>query len=389
MILSDRKFDFVVIGGGATGYLAALSLATLDRSVILFAPPVRDHPARTAALLHSSTQILDEFGLWQPVCDKAAALVRMRLIDGSRRLIRSPEVTFDAREIGLPAFGHNIANHVLVDAMADIAAKDHRLRIEACAAEGLERTEDGWRVSWKEGAAEATFLVGADGRKSLAADTLRIGRRLWSYRQAALVGLVRCAEPHRDTSTEFHCAGGPITLVPMPGDMVSLVWVDRPGRVTELLEQSDQEFASILEKHVSSILGRLEMAGPRVSFPLSGMRATELGGEHAVLVGEAAHVIPPIGAQGLNLGIRDVACLHHLVASSRKKLAPASIVTRYQRDRQADIRSRSLAVDLLNRSLLTDFLPVQAARSLGMHAMHHIPVVRQMLMKQSIGGRFT
>ncbi len=380
------RCEFAVIGGGATGYAAAIGLSAAGRPVTLFAPPVRDHPARTAALLHSSVEILDDLGIWPAARAEAEPLVRMRIIDGTRRLMRGPELTFDAREIGLSAFGYNIANGVLVDMMAELANARDNLDVVEQPAEALTRSGNGWRVSWQDKAIEADFLVGADGRNSLVADVLQVGKKSWSYPQSALVGIVRCSEPHRNTSTEFHYANGPVTLVPMSGNRVSVVWVDQQARIDDLLDRDDGDFAGLLEERVRSVLGKLETVGPRAAFPLSGMRAQDLGGHAAVLVGEAAHVLPPIGAQGLNLGMRDVACLCRLVTQFGSDLSTGALVSGYQRERQGDIRSRSLAVDMLNRSLMTDFLPIQAARSIGLNLAGRMPVFRKFLMKQGIAS---
>ncbi|MHA1190152.1 MAG: FAD-dependent monooxygenase, partial [Alphaproteobacteria bacterium] len=246
-----------VIGGGATGYAAAIGLAAVGQNVTHFAPPVRDHPARTAALLQSSVDILTDSGVWPQIRDIAEPLVRMRLIDGTRRLIRAPEVTFDAAEVNLPAFGYNIANSALVDAMARQAGSIGNLRVIEAPAETVERSENGWRITWHLGETEAGLLVGADGRKSLVGDAIGVTRRSWSYPQRALVAIIQCSEPHQSTSSEFHCSHGPVTLVPLAGNQVSLVWVDQPERIAELLDQPDAKFAEILEERTESILGTM------------------------------------------------------------------------------------------------------------------------------------
>ncbi len=376
----------VVIGGGATGYAAAIGLAASGQDVTLFAPPTRDHPARTAALLQSSVDILTDIGVWPQIRDIAEPLVRMRLIDGTRRLIRAPEVTFDAAEVDLPAFGYNIANSALVDAMANQARTIANLRVIEASAETVERSENGWRITWPQGETEASLLIGADGRKSLVGEAIGVTRKAWSYPQQALVAIIQCGELHQSTSSEFHCSHGPVTLVPLAGNQVSLVWVDQPARIAELLDQPDEKFAEILEERTASILGAMTVVGPRASFPLSGMRALSLTGPRAVLVGEAAHVLPPIGAQGLNLGIRDVAQICALVSACPDDPGGDGVLSAYQRQRQPDILSRSTAVDMLNRSLLTDFLPVQAARSLGLGLAGALQPFRKLLMKQGLAS---
>src|SRR6185437_10980752 len=122
----------------------------------------------------------------------------------------------------------------------------------------------------------------------------------WRYEQSALVCNLRHAEPHHDTSTEFHTESGPFTLVPLRGNRSSLVLVARPAETARLMALDDAALASELEERSASILGAITIDGRRAVFPASGMRADAFAANRIVLAGEAAHVLPPIGAQGLN-----------------------------------------------------------------------------------------
>jgi 2-octaprenyl-6-methoxyphenol hydroxylase len=210
--------------------------------------------------------------------------------------------------------------------------------------------------------------------------------RRWSYRQSALVATFAIAVPHRNASTEFHTEAGPLTLVPLPGDRVSLVWVDRPDEVERHLALEADEFALLVERRVSSIHGAMQLDGPRAAFPLSAALADRYAARRAVLVGEAAHLFPPIGAQGLNLGFRDVEALRGLFRRHRDDPGAATALAAYDTARRGDIRSRTLAVDLLNRSLLTGLLPVQAIRGLGIGLATALPVFRRALMRRGLAA---
>ena len=110
-------------------------------------------------------------------------------------------------------------------------------------------------------------------------------------------------------------------------------------------------------------------------FPLAVETVRSFGQSRIALVGEAAHLIPPIGAQGLNLGLRDAATIGELVVSARRDggdVGAADLLARYDALRRADVKSRTFAVDLLNRTLLSDFLPVQSARGLGLYLIDRI-----------------
>jgi 2-octaprenyl-6-methoxyphenol hydroxylase len=144
-------------------------------------------------------------------------------------------------------------------------------------------------------------------------------------------------------------------------------------------------FSRAVEKQADSILGEMRAESAPAAFPLRAVLADRFADKRVVLVGEAAHQFPPIGAQGLNLGFRDVAALRRVLSRYRDDPGSPPAIAAYHRARQADVRSRMLAVELLNRSLLTDFLPAQAVRGLAFAAAAAVPVVRHALMRQGLG----
>src|SRR5690606_3594580 len=206
------------------------------------------------------------------------------------------------------------------------------------------------------GRAAARLVVGADGRRSRIRESAGIGVSAWSYPQSALVLNFAHERPHGNVSTEFHTESGPFTQVPLPGRRSSLVWVLPPKEAARLRDLPAEDLGRAVEERMQSMLGKVSVAGGAQSFPLSGMTADRFGKGRFVLVGEAAHAFPPIGAQGLNLSLRDIMALRDLL---KDRAQDAAIGERFDHRRQADVRSRTLSVDLLNRSLLSDFLPVQ------------------------------
>ena len=173
------------------------------------------------------------------------------------------------------------------------------------------------------------------------------------------------SRPHRDTSTEFHTPSGPFTLVPLPGQRSSLVWVLDPARADDIAALDDAELAAEIERASHSILGKIAVEPGRGLFPLSVATARRFGANRIALVGEAAHVIPPIGAQGLNLGLRDAACIGELAVAAQRDgrdIGGDDVLAAYDKMRRADVGSRTLAIDLLNRTLLTRF-PARAGRA--------------------------
>jgi 2-octaprenyl-6-methoxyphenol hydroxylase len=198
---------------------------------------------------------------------------------------------------------------------------------------------------------------------------------------------LRHTHPHRDTSTEFHTEAGPFTLVPLPGNRSSLVYVTEAAEAPRLAALPDADLSSEIERRSHSILGKIAVEVGRGVFPLSVATARRFGAHRLVLIGEAAHVMPPIGAQGLNLGLRDAATIAELVVAARRNsrdVEADDLTAHYERMRRADVASRMLAVDLLNRSLLSDFLPVQGARGLGLFLIEQIGPLRRAVMREGV-----
>jgi 2-octaprenyl-6-methoxyphenol hydroxylase len=379
--------EVVIVGGGPAGLTAAIALGEAGVEVALVArPPAADH--RTTALLASSVMALETLGVWADCEGHAAPLRRMRIVDATLRLIRAPEVTFDAAEIGLDAFGHNIENHHLVAALDERArglTTLHRVEDEATA---IEIGEAGVAVRLKGGDTLAARLaIGADGRHSLARAAAGIDSDRHAYPQTALTFNLGHSRPHDDTSTEFHTESGPFTLVPLPGQRSSLVWVVTPGEARQLTALDETATADAIEARSQSILGKITPERGRGVFPLAIETARRFAQRRVALIGEAAHVLPPIGAQGLNLGLRDAAAIAERVLAARRDggdVGGDALLVRYDAQRRADVQSRTLAVDWLNRSLLTDFLPMQGARGLGLALIDRIGPLRRAIMREGV-----
>ncbi len=377
--------EVAVIGGGPAGLVSALALAAAGVDTVLVAPPAKpDH--RTTALLAGSVTALETLGVWQTCLPHAAALRTIRLIDDTARLIRAPEISFDAGEIGLDAFGFNIENRHL---LAVLDARATSLKLPRVESPALAVRADATGVTIVHGAGEirGRLVIGADGHRSLCRTAAGITTTRRAYPQTALTLNVSHARPHQNASTEFHTGSGPFTLVPLPGRRSSLVCVLDPATAGELAAMKDSDLSAEIEHRAHSLYGKMAVEPGCGIFPLAVETAAAFAGDRIALVGEAAHVVPPIGAQGLNLGLRDAATIAELVADARRNgldVGSASVLTGYDAQRRADVTSRAVAVDLLNRSLLTDFLPAQGIRGLSAFLVDRIGPLRRALMREGV-----
>lgn len=378
----------IVVGGGPAGLTAAIALAEGGIDTVLVGKKPRQQDNRTTALLAGSVIALETLGAWQ-LCERSAAPLRiLRIIDDTGRLWRAPEVKFTSEEIDLDAFGYNIENHHLVAALEQRAGALQQLRIIEDEVRSVVSVGESVSVTLAGGKSlRAPLVIGADGRRSLCREAAGIPFDERSYPQCALTVCLRHSRPHYDTSTEFHTPSGPFTLVPLRGNRSSLVWVLDPHDANDLAELDDAELADEIEHTSHSILGKIEVESGRGLFPLHVATVRRFADKKIALVGEAAHVLPPIGAQGLNLGLRDAATIGELAVNARRggqDISSADVLTHYDRMRRADIGSRTLAIDLLNRTLLSDFLPAQALRGLGLYLIDNVAPLRRALMREGI-----
>jgi 2-octaprenyl-6-methoxyphenol hydroxylase len=228
------------------------------------------------------------------------------------------------------------------------------------------------------------LAVAADGRMSPARQAAGISTSTRAYRQAALVINFAHARPHGFISTEFHTETGPFTQVPLPGDRSSLVWVVALETAEKLAALDDDALSAKVEERMQSMLGRVRVEPGRQVYPLSAATPARFAQNRVALVGEAAHVFPPIGAQGLNLGIRDVEQLIAIAAENRADPGAPVALAAYDAKRRPDILARTGAVSLLNRSLLSNMLPAQLMRSAGLGVLGSFAPLRAFFMREGL-----
>ncbi len=393
--------DIMISGGGIAGLTAACTLGAAGFDVICVdpAPPVTEESdaradIRTTAFLQPARRLLEQAGLWERLAPHAAPLRIMRIIDaGGAVAVARDTHDFDAADISDAPFGWNLPNWLLrremlarIDELANVTflpgvATGHVTTRES---EARIRLSDGKMVSCR-------LLLAADGRNSPVRAQAGIGVRTWRYGQKALVFSVTHPLAHDNVSTEIHRSGGPFTLVPLPDlddgrHRSAVVWMERGPRAQELASMPVAQFEKLLDERSTLLLGPLKLTGRRALWPIISQVATRLVAQRIALMAEAAHVVPPIGAQGLNMSLADLRVLVDLASARPDDLGSPAMLRRYGRMRWPEIRARVTGIDLLNRASMAENPMLRDLRRAGLKTLHDVAPLRKTLMKAGLGA---
>ena len=391
--------DVLISGGGVAGLTAAAAFGTAGFRVICVDPtaPVTSDAAagadlRTTAFLQPARELLAEAGLWDRLSPHAAPLKVMRIVDAGGAA-PEPRVVKDfvAAEISDDPFGWNLPNWLLrremVARLAELPNVDFRTGVGTAAvltreSAALVTLTDGTIIS-------AQLLIAADGRNSPVREALGIAVHTTRYGQKALAFAVTHAKPHDNISTEVHRSGGPFTLVPLPDrdglPSSAVVWMDRGPEVLRLAALPVTEFEAEMNARSANVCGALRLATQRSVWPIISRIAERFDGERTALLAEAAHVVPPIGAQGLNMSLADLACLLDLARASPARLGDRAMLTAYHRRRWPEVKARVTAIDLLNRTSMLAAPGLHYLRAGTLNALYALAPLRKSLMRGGLG----
>lgn len=396
-----ERYDIVVSGGGIAGLTAAAVFGSAGFSVLCVdpAPPVTERDAegsdlRTTALLQPARALLERTGIWDLLAPYAAPLQIMRIVDAGGetpepRVVRE----FDASEISGEPFGWNLPNWLLrrelLARIATLPRVDFRAGTATTTlftrqAEARVGLSDGGRVTCR-------LVVACDGRGSPMREAAGISVKTSRYGQKALAFAVTHPIPHENVSTEIHRSGGPFTLVPLPDwqgkPSSAVVWMETGPNAKRLMELDAATFEAEMNTRSCGLFGPLTLASRRTVWPIISQHAEHLSGERIALMAEAAHVVPPIGAQGLNMSLTDLRTLLELAEARPDGLGDAQMLEAYHRKRIGDIRLRVQGIDILNRASMMASQPLRDARAAGLSALYALAPVRKTLMQMGLGVR--
>ncbi|THH37416.1 UbiH/UbiF family hydroxylase [Aliishimia ponticola] len=393
--------DILISGGGIAGLCAAAAFGNAGFSVVCVdpTPPVTERDVegadlRTTALLQPARDVLSAAGIWQDLEPHGMPLEVMRIVDAGGE-IAQPRVTHDFKAADLSdlPFGWNFPNWLLrrelLGRLRTLENVDFRpgvatTRLFTRTAEARVSLTDGSRIT-------AKLVIAADGRGSPMREAAGIGVRTKRYGQKALAFAVTHPIPHENVSTEIHRSGGPFTLVPLPDfdgrPSSAVVWMEDGPRAQELAHMEQSAFETAMSERSCHLFGPLTLASRRTVWPIISQQAERMSGERLALMAEAAHVVPPIGAQGLNMSLRDLDCLLDLAQERPDGLGDMVMLDAYHAARHRDISLRVTGIDMLNRASQAASQPLRDTRAAGLQAIYGLPPIRRMLMQMGLGVR--
>ncbi|KAA9010127.1 UbiH/UbiF family hydroxylase [Histidinibacterium aquaticum] len=393
--------DIFISGGGVAGLTAAATFGAAGFSVVCAdpAPPVTDEAAegadlRTTAFLQPARDLLDEAGLWDRLAPYATELRTMRIVDaGGEQAEARVTRDFDSADLGDAPFGWNLPNWLLRREMLarieDLPTVDFRPGTGFRAMLTREREA---RVTLTDGARlRARLVIGADGRGSPVREAAGIGVHTMRYGQKAVTCAMTHEAPHGNVSTEIHRTGGPFTLVPLPDHegrpCSALVWMVPGPEAQRLAALEPETFETEATERSAHLYGPLTLASRRMVWPIISQLADRMSAERTALMAEAAHVMPPIGAQGLNTSLADLRVLLDLAREAPDSLGDRQMLDRYHRRRHPDVRLRVQGIDLLNRTSMAAAPALRDLRARGIETLYGIAPLRRSLMRLGLGAR--
>ena len=392
--------DVFVAGAGLAGSIAALSFSKAGRNVIIADPFIySDNPQvdyRTTAYLQPAKLFLESLGIWEAIEDNAMPLEVMKIIDSSSGkngdLIKSQK-EFKSAEISDLPFGWNVKNSLMRTALKRLIDQQSNCKlITASSVIDLVCRDSMAYVKLSSGkTVKAKLVIAADGRNSILRQKAGISIKTQRFGQKALAFAVTHATPHKNISTEIHNSGGPFTLVPLPDNngkpSSAIVWMENGEKAKRLMEMETKSFEREMTVRSCNILGPLKLASKRSLWPIISQIADRLYSQRLALIGETAHVVPPIGAQGLNMSIKDIKFLSNLDQKYPDQLGSMDMLNEYQKNRIFDIRQRVAGVSALNRISISSNKLVQNVRAFGLENFFQVPAIKHATMKLGMGNR--
>lgn len=399
--MERREADIFISGGGIAGQVAAASFAARGYSVVMVdpVPPVTEadldgSDLRSTAFLQPARDLFEACGLWDLLEPYSKPLEQLAVID---TVGWPPEVrerrAFRASDVSDEPFGWNLMNWMVRrELWGYLQNAENITALYGTGFKSLVNRTSEVIVALTDGSTvRAKLAIAADGKFSPLREAAGIEVTTTRYGQKSLAFTVTHDVPHDNISTEIYNEGGPFTIVPLPdidGQHASaIVWMNLGPRAVELMEMPVPAFEDVMQARSTNLLGRMRLKGRRSIWPIITQTADRLVEGRVAVMAEAAHALPPIGAQGLNTSLNDLAELLTQVEAAPNDPGAPGVLAAYEAARKPDIARRARAIDLFNRVARSGEAGLQAVRLLGLKAIHDIKPVRTKVMRAGLGPK--
>jgi 2-octaprenyl-6-methoxyphenol hydroxylase len=394
----DHHYDIVIAGGGMIGTSLALALAPLGLRVAVVEAIARkalEQPSfddRSTALSRSTQRMFEAMGLWDEIVAASTPILSIHVSDQGRFGFSHIE----AEEQGVEALGYVVINRVLGGVLQSAIDECEGIqfvcpaRIVAVDLAPERATAVIELDKGKQQSLSCDLLVAADGAKSAVREMMGISTQKTRYNQRAVIGNLLPEKNLQHRAFERFTAQGPLAMLPVADDRAGFIWVVAEREAERILALDDDAFVAELQKEFGYRLGAFSQVGKRASYPLTLSRAVRLRAIRSVLIGNAAHGLHPVSAQGFNLGMRDVAALCDCIADSRTEMkgvdpGDEQLLVRYADWRRSDHKKLVRFTDGLVRLFGSSSRPLRALRDVGMLGFDLIPGVRSLFAKHTMG----
>ena len=392
----DNQFDIAIVGAGAVGGSLAYALSRAGFSIALIektAVSAHQQPAfdeRHYGFSRSTAVAFDGIGLWQELCSSAVAISRIHV--SSRGQFGS--VMMDAQDEGLDSLGYVLPAREIGRVLHEKIAAQQNIRLFA-PADVAGATVTGGKaqielaIDNSQVQLDVDLLIGADGAESRVRELFDIGTSRWTYGESAVIANIDVSGLDTTLAFERFIGDGALALLPRNGDGYAVVCSVADDVADNLMSMGDDAFADYIAAQMGSHISGIQKVGQRFRFPLVLVRSQQSVRDHLVLIGNAAHYIHPVAAQGFNLSMRDVAALVETLVEARNKgldIGTLSVLQSYADWRRQDERIMVAFTDSLIRLFTNPLLPVAVLRQKGMMLLRHCSPLRS-LFTRAVTGR--
>ena len=384
------KADVLIVGGGLAGLSLAVALRKSRLSVVLIEghPPKRppDWDARVYAVSPANAAFLDSIGVWQHLNAARIAAVDVMEIHGDA----NGRIDFSAYDAGVDALAWIVESSAMQMELWESAKRQANLSLicpaqpqtlEFGQAQSVLTLSDGRTI-------EAALVVAADGAESWTRAAAGIKVNFQSYEQLAVVANFDCERPHRGTAFQWFRDDGVLAWLPLPDNMISMVWSTNETNAIELQALNAEALSARVAKAGNQRLGTFSLVTPAAGFPLRLMRAPSSIAPRLAMIGDAAHTIHPLSGHGINLGFQDASTLAALLASKPDHIdcGDRGLLRRYERSRKEEVIALQSATHGLHKLFTSGWRPLSTLRNAGLNVTNALPVVKDLLVRYAIAS---